>query len=304
MAFLKKELAAIDEVKNIFIYFHQVLWWSPDNQFSKLRLNLKVGRDPDLNFWKELMPLFQKTQKPVYLFAGDVGGASWADDCFYGKSENVHMIASGMGDGKGDNFLMIGVDKNKQVEIRLIALGMETTDALGDFENYCKLTPPSSERKVKPKPLKKKERLSLKVSQDRIFYNDIPFKSSRQKMEELMGKPDSIVEPKYECGLFSEDWQDMKFFQYFYAEMNFIVYGDTAEVQEITFEKTGKLRINNILLSKGMDFLEVAKQLDIPIPEDPDQGQITLLPEGFEDEYYYLNFKNGKLFSFDRYEPC
>ena len=128
---------------------------------------------------------------------------------------------------------------------------------------------------------------------------------SKANMLKIMGQPDSLIEPKYECGPFSEDWQNMKFYQYFYGQMNFIVYEDKAETQNLEFDQTANLFIKGVGLNGTMDFDTVVKLLKINSnQENIDSEMIELLPGDDIDEYYYLKFKDGFLFKFDRFEPC
>jgi len=56
------------------------------------------------------------------MFAGDVGAVSWSEDYSYHSNNNIHFISSGMGEGRGDNFLMIDVQNNTNVKISLIPI--------------------------------------------------------------------------------------------------------------------------------------------------------------------------------------
>jgi hypothetical protein len=110
------------KVENIFVYFHQILWWSPTNRYAKIRLNSHQNRDPDLNFWTEVAPLFHELNNQIYMFGGDVGATSVSEDYSYHTDKNIHLISSGMGEGKGDNFLIVEVYENKGVRINLIPI--------------------------------------------------------------------------------------------------------------------------------------------------------------------------------------
>ncbi len=117
MAFLKEVLAEASRYHNIFIFFHQLLWVEPDNAYSYIHYNSRDGRTPHINFWPEVFPLLQATQRPVYLFAGDVG--AHLDRTHYSADtlHNVHMYSSGMGTNYHDNYLIVEVNKQKQVDV-------------------------------------------------------------------------------------------------------------------------------------------------------------------------------------------
>ncbi len=57
----------------------------------------------------QLHPKLDTLNMPVYFFAGDVGAASWSSNYMYDKLDNVHLIASGMGENDGDNFVEVEV---------------------------------------------------------------------------------------------------------------------------------------------------------------------------------------------------
>jgi len=51
--FLKQELSEIEPViDNVFVFFHQLLWWSNDNKYSKVIPNSLEGISDTINFWR------------------------------------------------------------------------------------------------------------------------------------------------------------------------------------------------------------------------------------------------------------
>lgn len=121
--FLKTTLAAAQEkARNVFVYSHQVLWWSPDNAYSNLLLNSPAGRSAKTNFWTEVVPLLEAMERPVFCFAGDVGAANWAEDFTDHAYGNIRLIASGMGKDEGSNFIVVEVFKNGDVKIQFVFL--------------------------------------------------------------------------------------------------------------------------------------------------------------------------------------
>ena len=130
------------EVHNIFIFVHQVIWWS-ETKFSRPLPNSLQNRAKKTNFWNKIEPLLQNTGKPVYIFAGDVGAfsaatikTSYTIEYFYHKENNITYISSGMGGGEKDNFVIIDVLNDKSVHFRLIHLNGENIDGLGRLEDY------------------------------------------------------------------------------------------------------------------------------------------------------------------------
>lgn len=137
LEFLKETLDRDHKkVKNIFVFFHQALWWSADNKYNKLKLNSTQGRAADINFWSEVEPLFRTLPNQVYMFAGDVGANPTGSEFMYDAYDNITLIASGMGGEQRDNFIIVDVMEDKTVSFRLIALNSKDIDALGKLEDY------------------------------------------------------------------------------------------------------------------------------------------------------------------------
>jgi len=137
LKFLKETLNREHEnVTNIFVFFHQALWWTADNKYKKLKLNSLQGRAESVNFWTQLEPLFSALPNKVYMFAGDVGANPTGSEFMYDAYDNITLIASGMGGERRDNFIIADVKKDKTVSFRLIALNGENVNALGKLESY------------------------------------------------------------------------------------------------------------------------------------------------------------------------
>ncbi|MEP3208461.1 MAG: metallophosphoesterase [Maribacter sp.] len=121
------------EVDNIFVFFHQLLWWTKDGVFKNYPINSTSGRAENVNFWSEIYPLFENTNKPTFMFAGDTG--VYKNGVLYFKfSKNISFIASGMGGRKQDNFIIAKITENKSVEFELVSLNSESLNALGKLE--------------------------------------------------------------------------------------------------------------------------------------------------------------------------
>ena len=133
--FFKKELDQVQGIENVFIFFHQLLWWQPEGKLLKSNPNSISGRKGKCNFWDEIVPMLEETKIPIFLFAGDLGAYKNGRSCFYHQHKNITMMASGMGGGKKDNFLIVKVDKWKNVEVEMISLNGEGIHALGEIKD-------------------------------------------------------------------------------------------------------------------------------------------------------------------------
>jgi hypothetical protein len=136
LAFLRETLDFFGpKSRNIFIFVHQLIWWDEENIFKNITTNWPPLTPDTNNYWSTVEPMLDSLQKPVYLFAGDLGGNQIADPFMYHRDGQITYIASGMGHGKDDNFIIVHVDNKGEVEIELVALQGEK-DRLGDLEEY------------------------------------------------------------------------------------------------------------------------------------------------------------------------
>lgn len=124
-------------VDNIFVFFHQMLWWESDNIYHSIFPNSFAGRDDEINFWTVIEPLFNNLPNNVILFAGDFGAASWSDNLMYDNYDNITFIGSGMGEGpyNGDNFVIANIGVDKSITYDLICLN-ENFYCLGELVDF------------------------------------------------------------------------------------------------------------------------------------------------------------------------
>ncbi len=120
----------------VFIFFHHLLWWSRDNKFKNERPNSTVGRSDSINFYSEVEPFLHQQPMDIYMVAGDIGVSKQGTGYFYYQYDNITLVASGMGAGPTDNFVIVDVLPDGEVDFRLIALWGDDIHALGDLEDY------------------------------------------------------------------------------------------------------------------------------------------------------------------------
>jgi hypothetical protein len=112
-----------------------MIWWESGTIFSQVAMNSNAGRGDDVNFWNVVYPKFDIVENEVYMFCGDLGAGWWSTDVMYWREGNTTFIGSGMGEGPGDNYIIVDVDSNGIVNLELIALG-EDPDAMGELEDW------------------------------------------------------------------------------------------------------------------------------------------------------------------------
>jgi len=114
--FLKKELQQNYQlVDNIFIISHPVIYI---NEKLNVKVNGYNGMGENINFWDEIYPLLKKYSNNYYVIAGDVGATDNGFELFCDKFEKTIFLATGMGGGRHDNFLIFKKIKNK---IKIVA---------------------------------------------------------------------------------------------------------------------------------------------------------------------------------------
>ncbi len=134
--FLKNTLVKnYSNVDNIFVFFHQMLWWEPDNIYKNIKMNSISGRSETINFWSEVEPLFRSLKNKIFMFAGDFGAWSNGSAFMYHNYSNITLIGSGMGAGVSDNFVIVEINDNN-VDFKLIALNDENINSLGSLTDY------------------------------------------------------------------------------------------------------------------------------------------------------------------------
>lgn len=116
-------------IEHIFIFVHQVIFMD----CVPLIPNSSEGRAERLNFETVILPIIEATNKPTYLFAGDVGAFDWGTAVFYEQMNNVTYIASGMGGGVYDNYLIVDVGKDESVKYRIIGLNGQEMRKIDDY---------------------------------------------------------------------------------------------------------------------------------------------------------------------------
>ena len=84
-----------DSTRNIFIFFHEIIWNSHE-KYLGVRSNSRSRYDQVVehsNYWEELHPmLMENPDKYFYLLAGDVGGNPDAISAFYDRIELMWIL--------------------------------------------------------------------------------------------------------------------------------------------------------------------------------------------------------------------
>lgn len=111
LEFLKEKLENNYQlVDNIFIITHPAIYFN--NNFN-IKMNSSDGAGNNINFWNEIYTLFKKYKNNYYVVTGDVGAFANGFELFCEKFEKTIFLATGMGGGERDNYLIFKKFKNK-----------------------------------------------------------------------------------------------------------------------------------------------------------------------------------------------
>jgi len=135
--FLENMLKNKHEVSNIFVFTHQLFWLEKnDERFPGVTPNSWDKKKNESNFWDQIKPVFSNFERDVYFIAGDVGAFEGRNSVVYERDGNLHFIASGMGGGAADNYIVADVYSDGGVKFDLIALNGDNPGALGSLTDW------------------------------------------------------------------------------------------------------------------------------------------------------------------------
>ena len=135
MQFLKKKIMENPNAANIFVFTHYLFWLDGDH-FAWVQPNGGPYKKNCSNFWSEVTPLFNDYEGDVYFIAGDVGAFKNHESVVYERESNLHFIASGMGSGLLDNYLIAHVYDDGKVDFTVMRLDSESSSELGAIQNW------------------------------------------------------------------------------------------------------------------------------------------------------------------------
>lgn len=136
LAFLENTLDSnYNSVNNIFIFLHELIWWSPDNIYKNIEINYSPTYPGITNFDTIVKPLLLSYPNNITLYAGDLGCTKKVSSFMYHKFDNITLIASGMGGGIEDNIIITNV-YNDSVYYDLVAINGDDPNSLGELNHY------------------------------------------------------------------------------------------------------------------------------------------------------------------------
>ena len=110
---------------------HQSLYCTAD-----IEINYRPHYPGPTNFWTEVLPTLQQTDRPVYWFAGDVGSRPECPPVSMSFEGNVVLISNGVGSRVMDNVIVVNVERDGDVTFDLIHLNGDDPNGMGDLEDH------------------------------------------------------------------------------------------------------------------------------------------------------------------------
>ncbi len=208
LEFLKNALSENkDKINHLFVFFHQILWWKENSVYTDYRPNSFAGKADSTNYWSELEPLFTGYPKPVFLFAGDFGAAYWSADFMYDRYGNISMIGSGMGEETGDNFVIVNVLKNHNIDYDLICLNDEDLECFGELTDYRLTTHTNifkNEKGVKvyPNPASTEINIEIKNFENSAYTFSVYNSAGIQLMQKNVSKSHHTIHLNLDNGMY------------------------------------------------------------------------------------------------------
>lgn len=138
LAFLEQQiLQAGDSTRNVFIFFHELLWNSHE-KYAGVRSNSRSRYSQMVNYsnyWEEVHPLLEGFPGLQFcLVAGDLGANTDAVAAFYDRWDHITLIASGMGEVSDENYLLVKMPVAEPPTFELVPLNEGITlPAIGYF---------------------------------------------------------------------------------------------------------------------------------------------------------------------------
>lgn len=146
MRYFGSVLRENEDVQNVFVFMHYLLFVTPEGRYSCLKGHVHYDHAqsaPDKNLWRFIESQIDVAQGPkVFVFAGDLGtpdepGRAMAP-AFYDRTGNVTIFAGGMGNQPLAHYFVVRV-LGERVDVEMVpfdeALGKLRPEDFG-FERY------------------------------------------------------------------------------------------------------------------------------------------------------------------------
>ena len=122
-------------VNNIFIFLHELIWWSPGNEYQNIDINFEPYYPGSTNFDTIIKPLLLSFPNNITIYAGDLGCTDQVSPYMYHSFHNITLIGSGMGGGIRDNIIITDVYEDS-VRYNLVSINGGDPNSLGELTDF------------------------------------------------------------------------------------------------------------------------------------------------------------------------
>ena len=142
-----------------------------------------------------------------------------------------------------------------------------------------------------------------------LRYVQVPAKTTETELKRLLGQPQRISQPAYECGGLSASEQRQAFYAFDYGPARFTGNARLGYVLDVVKFRPGAkpLHYGKAVWGFTTTQREIAQYFHVqPNPAEklqPDGSRLLLIP-GMADEGALFIFKNGHLSEFNYWTPC
>ena len=142
-----------------------------------------------------------------------------------------------------------------------------------------------------------------------IHINGIAPKATLEELMIAFGEPDTAFDPKFDCGFYSTESQDVLSVQLLkYASVEFLLVDGRVEFREVYFQNKSDITIvsNEIVLSKNSSLDQLMAYFPIAFETwlNDKYSMLRLLPCDYCDSEIWLHIENDRIKRIQFWDPC
>jgi hypothetical protein len=142
-----------------------------------------------------------------------------------------------------------------------------------------------------------------------IRVNGIAPKATLEELMIAFGEPDTAFDPKFDCGFYSTESQDIESVQLLkYADVEFLLVDGRAEFREVYFQNESDITLvsNEIVLSKDTSLDQLMAYFPIAYETwlTDEYSMLRLLPCDYCDSEIWLHIENDRIKRIQFWDPC
>lgn len=148
------------------------------------------------------------------------------------------------------------------------------------------------------------------IDMKKFTINGISKNSSINDLVTIFGKPDSIFDPKYDCGPLSPHWNNVEVYLYSYSNIEFHIINGRIEFKEIELEKSViqfEIKIEDISINQNSTISDLKRYFPNSCESylEKESNIFRLCPCDYCDSeiWFFIN-ENDKIQKIKYHHPC